>query len=317
VEIYDVIIVGAGPAGLSCAISLQGLKVLLIEKKRIPYERIACGEWVPLNFDADTIVKTESMRTIYPGGEVLSPFKGKIIDRNRWQKKMLEELHCEIHLGERVLGVKKNFVWTDRNEYKCDWIVGADGPDSVVRKYVGGNMEFLPALNIKFETCQKIEETIVYFCKDIFFGYGWCFPRGDMVNVGIGMIGDMRRPLNNWIEFLKNRGIIKDKIYQYAGGLIPISGIQRIIKDNVILIGDAGGFVDPLTGAGIIYAYDTGRYASELIKGNIDIFSFEKMIKKIYGNFLSRRLKRRKFMEENWNDLVKAVENSWIAFIRE
>lgn len=316
-ELYDVIIIGAGPSGLSCASRLKDLRVLIIEKKKKPYDRIPCGEWVPLNFDAEPVLKTENMITIYPGGENRKPFKGKIIERKKWQEKILNSLNCEIHKGEKVIAVKDNLVITEKNEYKTDWIVGADGPDSVVMKFIGSKMNFLPALNVKMKSKKYFNDTIILFKEDIKYGYAWCFPKGEICNVGIGMIGDMKKPFFEWIEFLRKRGLISCEIIQWTGKLIPVSGFNVFLKDKVILVGDAGGFVDPITGAGIIYAWDTGKLASDLILGNIKYCEYEEKIEKIYGGFFKRRIDKRKILEENWENLKEAVEKSWIAFSQE
>ncbi len=312
--LFDAIIIGAGPAGLACASSLDG-KVLLIEKREKPYERIACAEWVPPNFEATTVQETVGMVTVYPGGTVVKAHRGKIIDRRKWQSDILGSLKCEVHLGERALWVEGNKVITDKGRYRANWIVGADGPVSVVRRSLGLSYPpFLPAINVKVPLVSGMKRTMVIFDPVIKKGYGWCFPRGEIANVGVGMEGRLIKGLQFLLDLLASTGIIRKQVLERAVGLIPLGGFASKVVDRKILIGDAGGFIDPLTGAGILYAWDSGKMAARLIKGEISSEEYERLNQHVYGRFLKRRLEKRKIFVEKWENLKEAVEKSWIAF---
>ena len=314
--VYDIIIVGAGPAGLSCALHADG-KVLILDKERSPYRKIACAEWVPPDFDAPSVQKTRKMITEYPGGRAVTSFAGKVIDREKWQSELLGRLKCEVHLGEKVLWVRDDVVKTDRGFYRARWIVGADGPLSSVRRSFRGEKErFLPAVNVRLPLLKPMDETLIFFRDEFRGGYGWCFPRGETANVGVGMYGPIMQGLNLLIKVLLTRGLVEDRRLSFSAGLIPLFGLRSRISRNVILVGDAGGFTDPLTGAGIASAWDAGKLAARVANGDLSAEDYDKIIGRTYGGFLRRRYEKRVILEERWKDLKRAVEESWIAFSR-
>jgi len=316
-NIYDAIIVGAGPAGLSCASSIKG-EVLLIEKKKEPYKRIACAEWVPPFFGAKEVIQeTTGMITLYPGGVKHNRWKGKVIDRNLWQRNQVESLTCEVHLGEKVNRIEGKEVITDKGRYSGEWVIGADGPVSIVRKSMGiPEPPVLPAVNVKLPLKLPLYKTITAFFSEIKNGYAWCFPRGERANVGVGMIGKIKDGLMFWVEKLVKMGVVKREFIEWTAGLIPLGGLLPLVKDRLILTGDAGGFIDPLTGAGIFYAYESGKEAARIIKGEISAEDYENRMKASYESFFERRKQKRKIMEDKWENLKEAVESGWISFSR-
>ncbi len=314
--IYDVIIIGGGIAGLSAAASLKG-KVLLIERNKQPYNNIACAEWVPRNFPAKPVQFTNEMLTIYPGGEVTSKFPGKIIDRESFQTTLLSKLECSVHLGENVRGIENDIVITNRSKYQTNWIIGADGPQSILSKDFGfTRRNNLVATNFRVKLKKPTEKTTVIFSPEIEMGYGWCFPKSDLANIGVGVTGNIRKAIDFIFKYLKNQDMISEGFISQSAGLIPLDGLLTPIKGNKILIGDAGGFIDPVTGAGIAYAWDTGKLAASLINGEISRQEFSNSINVSYLKFLNRRREKRKVFEEEWSNINKAVKKSWIAFSR-
>ncbi len=318
-EKFDVIIIGAGPAGLTLANSLDSsLKVLLIDKKREPHKLIACAEWVPPNMPVESINDTNAMDTWYDDDYISKDYSGKIIDRESWQRSMLDNLtHTQVLLGEPVKNIEGNTVKTSRSFYKASIIVGADGPLSVVRKSFGLPVTpVMPAVNVSMRLTKPLDRTLIHFMPEIEKGYGWLFPKGEFANVGVGAISKLSDALDFYVNFLIDKKLVSKGIIQKTAGLIPLFGFSPIASDNAVLIGDAAGLTDPLTGAGIFQAWDSAKILAEVINAGKPMSDYHKKIKIAYGSFLSRRMAKRKILEDNWGNLKKAVEESWVSFGR-
>ena len=316
---YDVIIVGSGIAGLNVAKGLNGLKVLLIDMKKEPYRGIACAEWTPKipEFAQYAVSSVGQMEIYYGGKKRILKSPGFVIDREKYQEDLLQKLKAEVHLGERVLEVSGNRVSTTYGTYKGDIIVGADGPLSVFSDRRGGR--YLVAINTRVPLKKELKSTIVFFDRRFKYGYAWCFPRGDVANCGIG--AETRRArelLYLWIDMLNKKGFIKgNKLYDTRAGLIPLEPLPSSKESIHILVGDAGGFIDPLTGAGIAFALESASIARDIIiKGKAP----EEYRKVVFLSHMARFLKRseikRKIMEEKWDNIEKAVEESWLSSFR-
>jgi digeranylgeranylglycerophospholipid reductase len=314
---FDVAIIGAGPAGLTLAKELSpNLKVILIDKKREPHKLIACAEWVPPMLPVEAVTFTDSMVTKYDGLTIVKDFSGKIIDRESWQQSLLESLSStEVHLGELVVTINGNDIVTNKSKYQARIIVGADGPLSIVRKSYGLPISpVLPAINVKLKAKQKFNNTLIHFLPQIEKGYGWLFPKGDFVNVGVGATSHLAEAIIFYIAMLAKEGLVYTEEVQRTSGLIPLYGFNPIASDNSVLIGDAAGLTDPLTGAGIYAAWDSALMLAKTINDDKKLSDYTKKIMMAYGSFLQRRLARRAYLENNWVNLKTSVEGSWIAF---
>jgi flavin-dependent dehydrogenase len=317
--VYDVIIIGAGPAGLTLAGRLDPkLKVLLLEKKLEPHKLIACAEWVPPNMPVEPVTITNAMITEYAGKSVTKDFTGKIIDRESWQKSLLESLtHTDIRLGETVTDIQGNVIRTKKRTYEGKITVGSDGPLSVVRKTYGLPVApVMPAINVRMRLKKKLDSTLIHFMPEIEKGYGWLFPKGDIANVGVGTTSKLYDAIKFYIQYLINNNYIYPEIILKTAGLIPLYGFSPVASENAVLLGDAAGLTDPLTGAGIFQAWDSAVILAEVINSGKSISEYAKRIKIAYGSFLARRMTKRKIFEDNWGNLTKAVEESWVSFGR-
>ncbi|HOO96834.1 MAG TPA: NAD(P)/FAD-dependent oxidoreductase [Caldisericia bacterium] len=317
-EVFDVAIIGAGAAGLTLAKNLDSLlKVVLFDKKSVPHDRIACAEWVPPMFPIEPVVKTDSMVTSYDNQVVENKFYGKIIDRESWQKDLLTSIgqNVTVKTGELVTKVTNNTVETKSKKYHAKLIVGADGPISVVRMSFGLPISpVLPAINVRLRVKRNLTNTLVHFMTEIEKGYGWYFPKGDVANVGVGATSNLRNALLFYVDFLKKRGLVEGQMTNHAAGLIPLFPLTAAVSDSVVLVGDAAGLTDPVTGAGINQAYDSALELAKIINSGKSVDRYDKYITKMYGRFLERRHSRRKAFEDGWGNLKKAVEDSWISF---
>jgi flavin-dependent dehydrogenase len=103
-------------------------------------------------------------------------------------------------------------------------------------------------------------------------GYGWVFPKGDHLNVGIyaySTAGGVTR--NRLLDYVKQKIEVEDFDHvtgQYLGmgaGAEDVEFVEPALRDRVVLVGDAGGFVDSLTGEGIYGALHSGQAAAQAI----------------------------------------------------
>ena len=167
-------------------------------------------------------------------------------------------------------------------------VVGADGVWSLVAKKAG-----LRQYGSKPGMCVLQEYQVGEKILDRFFGknrlchiharfqnivgYGWVFAKKEHLNIGVGEIllgknisDASRNLLNVYKEYIKNlqkSKIIPDKLERkkYRGGAVPVKPLEKTYADRVVLIGDAGGFINPLSGEGIYYAMTTGKIAGDVI----------------------------------------------------
>ena len=172
-----------------------------------------------------------------------------------------------------------------KNQAKCNLeklgninaniIIGADGVYSTTAQKTGirqkwKNNEVALCLETKMETnnTDRIEkDRIELYFIGIPLGFGWFFPKKTTVSVGIGgnlaYFHNPRKIFENFLKTISTTKKIKIKTPKLTAHLIPSGGFDRkLTSDKTILVGDAAGFVDPLTGEGIYYAMKSGQLAA-------------------------------------------------------
>ena len=205
-------------------------------------------------------------------------------------------------------------------------IIGADGPHTRVGKWIGfPNKKLIPAVQVKVALIKPMDFTEIYFDRRYYGGYAWLFPKGCMANAGLGIRckkgkNELRTHLDYLLHELKRLGRIEGEITAYTAGWIPVESPQKIVRDNVMLVGDAAGQTHPITGEGISQAVICGRMAGEwaveaLKKDNPGLLKeYEDEWMDIFGESQERAAKKRQYMENNWEDLDKTIRKCWVAF---
>ena len=323
---YDLIVVGAGPAGSAAAraAALQGLDTLILEKEPFPRYK-PCGgalssraaSLLDFTLPDELCERTITGARVHFRDRVLERHKGynltTLITRSRFDYLLLQKAE-EAGAGiktEKVQDFQEKdehvSVKTKDGIYSGKFLVIASGCQDALKNRIHGpdkkeNMGICLVAEIK-EDDRKINERLDG-TLDIHFGmaeggYGWIFPHRGYYSVGIGGLSSrLHHPRRAMLQFLKKNGFSEKQ--RLHGHLIPQGGNKRrTAYGRVLLAGDAAGFVDAFAGEGICYALSSGKIAGQVIGDTPapEVASaYEKRIEKDFGEELRYALFLSKMM---------------------
>jgi len=305
-------IIGAGPAGsmLAAKLASDANKVCLFDPKA-PWEK-PCGGML----GSDTIDAHPELKNYpYPINQChemvyISPRNDRtkvpaqtaipIISRLELSCYLLDmaKNSSAAFIPKKVLNISQDqsrwVIETEDSAYIADLIVGADGANSMVRKATIGNF---PEQHLSL-TCGYIltgvpEDQYITKFLDI-PGYIWVFSRANHTSTGIGAtLGtvsgkDLFKKLHDFLS----ENYPGFRITKKYSALIAAVADERFFDqpcsgDNWLLVGEAAGHVDPVTGEGIHYAFGSAKAAAQAI-GADDIHSYEDLWRDQYGDRLKQ-----------------------------
>lgn len=307
---YDVAIIGAGPAGAWCAcrLAMAGARVALIDGSH-PREK-PCGGGVTaralalVGEDADApgaAVPIDSATFGYAGSTVAVPLAktGRpprlgVFRRRDFDARLVARAAAAgvTLITERAVdAARDDGGWTVRtrlspgsgrgpstragqreNVIGADWLVGADGPSSMVRKRVSRPFD-RAELSI---ACGHFVHGVTSTRIDVVFedapaGYLWSFPRPDHLAVGIcaqadaASVATLMPIADRWVAEHVKGGTLERYSWPIPSLTVTALERERPAADGWMLLGDAAGLVDPITREGIFFALDSGAAAASAI----------------------------------------------------
>jgi len=315
-EKFDVVIIGAGPAGLSATKILgDGRKrVLLIERNPKIGPKICAGGLIFKDFElgipTSLIERAFYSIKIHCSNKTSEVKRGKpliaTIDRERLGQWMANEIKkdVKIRLNSEVIGIKNNsLVLKDGQEIGFDYLIGADGSLSLVRRHLN-----LPTgkvfLAMQYVLPKVFSDLEVFFNKDLFgSGYAWIFPYRNYTSIGCGADLKSQKSKNLFANFQQWLRKKKIDFRQAKLQTLPINfDYQGFNFGNKFLVGDAGGFASGLTGEGIYFAIVSGQeIARKILDLNYNLSNLRKILKikkyqKTLGRFLMFKVLRSKIL---------------------
>ncbi|MFQ6049665.1 MAG: NAD(P)/FAD-dependent oxidoreductase [Candidatus Paceibacterales bacterium] len=285
-KIFETIIVGAGPAGLTVGRYLED--ALILEKEKEIGRPVQCAEGLTkralerqeIESDPSWVSAVlDSSQVILPNGKIVTLSIGKagfVLDRINFEKFLAQKCKAKIRLQQRVKEIEReNGSWrvkTERGDIlKSKYLIGADGPTSIVRRKVfKEKVKILPLIQYLVKLQKDIDTTKIkmYFDKERFCnGYAWIFPKSkNTANIGLGTTAHLQESFEDFMENTVKKELGPYELLENRSGAMSWGGAKiKLFKDNAFLVGDAGGLVDPIFGGGINNAMISGKIAAESI----------------------------------------------------
>ncbi len=290
-ERFDLIVVGAGPAGSSCAerAAELGLRVAVFEKAVFPRSKPCAGGLSSralglLGPSVNSIIH-HKLRTseISIGRRVTVTWTGRDTSVATTSRKELDQYLAEraIRAGARVefgaavdsvtdLGDRVEIVVGSRT-LSAPHLVAADGVRGSIRGMVG-----MPTLRLSAAAYARVfpdrSSDLEPFLDRVMIdgdacrgGYGWIFPKRDHLNIGVCGTAPLGPDyIRDADRFIEKRGLSSWRMEGHFARPTPAEVKQAgLAKGRILVVGDAAGLADPITGEGISYSIASGRLAAE------------------------------------------------------
>jgi menaquinone-9 beta-reductase len=337
-ESCDVLIVGGGPAGSSCARMLRraGLDVLILDKSEFPRDKV-CAGWITPQVVEELEIDTRD----YAQDRVLQPIKSFIagmgertgkpvhydrivsygIRRCEFDNYLVQRCGARLRLGEAWESMERVAAgWLVNGTISAALVIGAGGHFCPVARFLGANLgkgeRAIAAQEIEFEMTDEQatrcavehDRPELYFCDDL-KGYGWCFRKGNFLNVGLGREGNHRlaEHVHAFSDWLQAQGKVPaDAPSRFKGHayLLYSHAKRPVVGDGVLIIGDAAGLAYPESGEGIRPAIESGLMAAQIVAAARGDYSKQRLSE--YQAKLEAR-----FGERNGDSLASSLPESW------
>jgi geranylgeranyl reductase family protein len=291
---YDVVVIGAGPAGATLAYELakKGIGVLVLEKEKLPRYKCCAGGVTSkaaklLDFDISGVAEDvvyEITFTFNLGNPFLGQHSEPLIYtvmRDAFDHFLMQRAQrpgAVLMDGQKVMQIQVSGhsveIFTADSIFRSRLVVGADGAYSIVARELSmdRSLEYITAIESEIVVAEddlaKWKSRVRVDLGVIPGGYAWVFPKRGHLSIGAGCHASKARYLNrNYQKFLNSLSIGNYTTARSSSHLIPTCTEGRLVwQDRALLLGDAAGLTDPLTGEGIYNAIQSAQLAAPVIE---------------------------------------------------
>jgi geranylgeranyl reductase family protein len=292
-RLYDVAIVGAGPAGANAALHLAraGARVVLVEKHVLPRDKTCGGGLVwrawrelpaGLELPIEHVCRVAEANLASHGlafrVERTEPIVSMTM-RAEFDHALVRaacaagaELRTECTVTALETRADRVVLATSAGSVEARWVVAADGVLGKTAALAGwtDTLASIPALEAEVRVAPDV---YARFAASARFdldalprGYGWVFPKREHLSCGVGAFARGRVKLHEALDvYLARLGIVPVEPPVVHGYVIPVRPRRVLARGRVLLVGDAAGLADPLTAEGISIALCSGKIAAEAI----------------------------------------------------
>jgi digeranylgeranylglycerophospholipid reductase len=343
---YNVIVVGAGPAGSAAAreCARLGLSTLCLEEHgTIGYPVQCAGLLSTAAFDECRVPSERSVLNKVTGAAVISgagsellidakTTKAVVVDRMTLDREMAEaaaNAGAEFRLRTAVYDVRKNSVFTrgpnGHEEIGYDILIAADGPRSTIARLSGMQRARTYLAGIQADMPGACDPRYVRIYPDAspeFFG--WSIPTGPG-RIRVGLCG-RSQVMERFLAFTKKFGTNTTHL---VTGTLPLGVMERTYKDRMLFVGDAAGFPKPTSGGGIYTGVRSARHAAAVAgdacgQGRYDdevLAGYERRWREDFGRELELGYRlfemRWKISAEDTDALIRALNTPRILHVIE
>lgn len=307
---YDVVIVGCGPAGLMAAREAKKgcLNFICLEAKKEIGEPLRCGEGINKKDFLNLFKKTSYDFVVNEVSEHEIIYEHKRIirahylelDKPKFEKWLAKPVRKQIMCNTfcKNIAINRNYVKieTNKEKIKAKLVIITTGPNFTLTKELGlikKMPELVPCYGGIYHNF-KLNNNKFYFYYDTKnIGYFWVFPKGKgKVNIGYG--GYVKNPREEFEKRMKQYKFSKLVFEKEFGGVLPLSGpIKKTYGDRVLVAGTAAGLIHIGSVEGNYYALRSGCEAGKVAVQAVNKNNFKKAFLKRYENCWKQALGKR------------------------
>ncbi|WAI01249.1 geranylgeranyl reductase family protein [Methanogenium organophilum] len=295
---YDVIVVGAGPAGSAAAryCAESGLRTLIIEEHASIGYPVQCAGLLSTNAFSECHVSNDSVIQVVRGATLHSSLgcelnfdagetKAFVVDRGVLDREMAGNAvsaGADISLKTYAYDIRDNVLFTKgvhgHREIPFRLIIAADGPRSPIRTIRGMKPPLRFYSGVQAEVPYETDSSYVHLYPDAspdFFG--WAIPAGDgRMRVGLAGGNDVQKRFSS---FVRKFG---DSCIHQVTGTIPMGVMPQTYGERTLFVGDAAGFAKPTSGGGVYTGVRSSRHAADVAALSCEEECFEDSILSAY-----------------------------------